>query len=136
MVVATVNCYLGEPCSERGGMRPVIAAEREVRLRKTVLDNFFDLFALRKKPARHARDLAAMALKQLLERALVAGGGGGDQNIISRFQSFHDCEWLRHKAVALYELARAFVFQPTRYRAVNARPRLATSSPAWTNGQI
>lgn len=67
-------------------MGAVITAERKVRLSKTILDDLFNLFALRKKPAGHARNLTAMALEQLLECSFVPSGGRPNQDIICRLR--------------------------------------------------
>ena len=86
MIVATVNRDLGQPRLERSRVGAVITAKRKVRFGKTILDDLFNLFALRKKPAGHARNLTTMALEQLLECAFVPGGGLPDQDIICRLR--------------------------------------------------
>ena len=63
-------------------MCTVICVQRKVSFGKTVLNDLFDLFALRKETAPDARNLAAVTLEQLLEGAFVARRGGGDQHII------------------------------------------------------
>src|SRR2546430_17645470 len=62
----------------------MITAKRKVRFSKTILDYFFNLFALRKKPARHAGNLTATTLEQLFECSFVTGCGCADQVIICR----------------------------------------------------
>jgi hypothetical protein len=69
----------------------VISAESEVRLGETVLNDLFDLFALREKAAPDASYLTAVTLEQLLESHFVACSGSGDQRVICPL-----CEW-KHK---------------------------------------
>ena len=66
-------------------MSAVISAQGEIDLGKAVLDDLFDLFALREKAAGDARYLTAMPLEQLLERCFVAGAGRGHQRIVCWF---------------------------------------------------
>ena len=66
-------------------MCTVISVQCKVSFRKTVLNDLFDLFALRKEAAPNARNLAPMTFEQLLEGAFVARSGSGDQHIICRF---------------------------------------------------
>src|SRR5256885_10675314 len=67
----------------------MITAKRKVRFSKTILDYFFNLFALRKKPAGHAGNLTAMTLEQLFECSFVTGCGCADQDIICRLRWIH-----------------------------------------------
>ena len=66
-------------------MSAVIVGQGEINLGEAILNNLFDLFALRKEAAGDARYLAAMPLEQLLERCFIAGAGRGHQRIICRF---------------------------------------------------
>jgi hypothetical protein len=60
----------------------VISAKRKVGFSKTVLDDLFNLFALRKKPPGDAGHLAAVTLEQLFKRRFVSGAGSSDQGVI------------------------------------------------------
>ena len=63
-------------------MRSVVTAESKIRFGETVLNDFFNLFALGKEPTRDARDLTTMTFEQLLECSFIARRGSGDQHII------------------------------------------------------
>ena len=85
LVVTRVNYYLREPCFEGGSVGSVISAQRKIHFGKTVLNDLFDLFALRKEATGDARYLTAVTFEQLLEGCLVTGAGRGDQRVICRF---------------------------------------------------
>src|SRR5436190_196133 len=89
MIVATIDRDLRQPGLERSLMGPVVTAQRKVRFREAVLDDFLDLFALPKEATRDARNLTTMTFEQLLERSFVTGCSCGNQNIICRFRRFH-----------------------------------------------
>src|SRR5258706_4341087 len=82
LIVTGINCYLRQPRLERCFMSAVISAESKVGLGEAVLDDLFNLFALREKAAANASYLAAVTLEQMLEGRFVARGGGGDQCVI------------------------------------------------------
>ena len=141
LIVTGIDCDLSQPSPERRLVRAVISIEREVSFGEAVLNDLFDLFALREKAAPDARYLTAVTFEQLLESHFVARAGSGDQRVICPL-----CEW-KHKllpslshngnAVRSHQASgdRGF-FQLMRYRAVSARPKLTTSKPAITIGQI
>lgn len=85
LVVTHIDSDLRQPGPEGRGVRAVISVEREVELGEAILNDLFDLFALRKKPAGYSRHLSAMALKQVFKGLLIAGSRGGDQRVIGRF---------------------------------------------------
>ncbi len=73
-------------------MSAVISAERKVHFSEAVLNDLFDLFALRKEATGDARYLTAVTLEQLLESCLVTGAGRSHQRIICRFFKWvHKC---------------------------------------------
>ena len=63
----------------------MISAQGEIDLGKAILNDLFDLFALREKAAGYARYLTAMPLEQLFERYFIAGTGRGHQHIVRWF---------------------------------------------------
>ena len=63
----------------------MIGVQRKIELREGVLDNLFDLFALREEASGNARDLTPVPIEQSFERAFVPCCGSGNQCIICRF---------------------------------------------------
>jgi hypothetical protein len=82
LIVTGIDRNLGQPRPERRFMRAVISVERQVRFGKAVLNDLFNLFALRKKPAGDAGYLATMTLEQLFEGGFVSGCDCRDQCVI------------------------------------------------------
>jgi len=63
LVVTGVDRDLRQPRSERCLMRSVISIERKIGLGKAVLDDVFDLVALREEAARDASYLATVTFE-------------------------------------------------------------------------
>jgi len=63
----------------------VIAPQREVSFGKAVLNDLFDLFALRKEAPGDPGHLTPVTLEQLFEGRFVARAGSGHERIVCRF---------------------------------------------------
>ncbi len=66
-------------------MGAVITTQRKINLGEALLNDLFDLFALRKEATGDARHLTAVTLEQLFESCFVTRAGRSNQSVICRF---------------------------------------------------
>ena len=81
-------------------MSAVITAQRQVNLGEALLNNLFDLFALRKEATGDAGYLTAVTLEQLFESSFITSAGRSNQHVVCRF-----FRWM-HKCLLLDRLGR------------------------------